>query len=215
MITLGINAYHGDASAAVFLNDELVVAVEEERFTRQKHQAGFPTESIRWCLSEVGASIADVAHAAISRDPLAHLPRKLAWTWRHRPTRSSISARARNTSKILDVRDALEGFARHFLHQLGMMHAITLFGGHVGDEFVTDRTTFHLLFQARHDLAAAMQVGQRLATLGTVDDLTFVVSQRVMEGGNGVLGNLHVSLTNRFKSAGQVPTRSYKVTRTR
>src|SRR4051812_6763071 len=100
MITLGINAYHGDASAAVFVDGELIAAVEEERFTRQKHQAGFPSESVRWCLAEVGASIDDVAHAAISRDPLAHLPRKLAWTLRHRPTRSSITARVKNTGKI-------------------------------------------------------------------------------------------------------------------
>ncbi len=107
MITLGINAYHGDASAAVFLDGELVAAVEEERFTRQKHQAGFPAESVRWCLGEIGASIDDVAHAAISRDPLAHLPRKLAWTLRHRPTRSSVTARVKNTSKVLDARDAL------------------------------------------------------------------------------------------------------------
>ncbi len=62
---------------------------------------------MRWCLAEVGASIDDVAHAAISRDPLAHLPRKLAWALRHRPTRSSISARVKNTGKVLDARDAL------------------------------------------------------------------------------------------------------------
>ena len=107
MITLGINAYHGDASAAVFVDGELIAAVEEERFTRQKHQAGFPAESVRWCLGEVGASIHDVEHAAISRDPFAHLSRKIAWALRRRPTRSSITARAKNTGKILDAREAL------------------------------------------------------------------------------------------------------------
>ncbi len=107
MITLGINAYHGDASAAIFVDGELIAAVEEERFTRQKHQAGFPGASVRWCLDEVGATIDDVAHAAISRNPFAHLPRKIAWTLRHRPSRSSITARAQNTGKILDARDAL------------------------------------------------------------------------------------------------------------
>jgi carbamoyltransferase len=42
MVILGINAYHGDASAAVVVDGALVAAVEEERFTRIKHYAGFP-----------------------------------------------------------------------------------------------------------------------------------------------------------------------------
>jgi carbamoyltransferase len=107
MLTLGINAYHGDASAAIFRDGELLVAVEEERFTRQKHQAGFPSESVRWCLAEAGATIDDVAHAAVSRDPFAHLPRKVMWTLRHRPTRKSVTARVKNTGSILDAGDAL------------------------------------------------------------------------------------------------------------
>jgi carbamoyltransferase len=107
MLTLGINAYHGDASAAILRDGELLVAVEEERFTRQKHQAGFPSESVRWCLAEAGASIDDVAHAAVSRDPFAHLPRKVMWTLRHRPTRQSVTARVKNTGSVLDASDAL------------------------------------------------------------------------------------------------------------
>ena len=108
VIVLGINAYHGDASAAVLVDGELVAAVEEERFSRQKHQAGFPEASVRWCLEEIGASIGDVAHVAISRDPFAHLPSKIAWTLRHRPTPASITARLRNTGDILDAPAELE-----------------------------------------------------------------------------------------------------------
>jgi carbamoyltransferase len=107
MFTLGINAYHGDASVAIFRDAELIAAVEEERFTRQKHQAGFPSESVRWCLAEAGVSIDDVANAAVSRDPFAHLPRKVLWTLRHRPTRQSVTARVKNTGSILDAADAL------------------------------------------------------------------------------------------------------------
>ena len=44
MIILGINAYHGDVSAALLRDGELVAAVEEERFRRVKHWAGFPRE---------------------------------------------------------------------------------------------------------------------------------------------------------------------------
>ena len=42
MNILGINAYHGDASAALFVEGQLVAAVEEERFTRVKHDTSFP-----------------------------------------------------------------------------------------------------------------------------------------------------------------------------
>ena len=56
MIILGINAYHGDASAAVLVDGCVVAAAEEERFSRAKHQAGFPEEAVRWCLAEAGAT---------------------------------------------------------------------------------------------------------------------------------------------------------------
>ena len=50
MIVLGLNAYHADSSAAIFVNGELLVATEEERFRRVKHWAGFPSEAIKFCL---------------------------------------------------------------------------------------------------------------------------------------------------------------------
>jgi carbamoyltransferase len=74
---LGINAYHGDASAAIISDGELIAAVEEERFNRCKHCAGFPVESIKYCLSVAGVSIEEVAHIGISRDPSAHLHKKI------------------------------------------------------------------------------------------------------------------------------------------
>src|SRR5215472_3791394 len=46
MIILGINAFHGDSSAAVLLDGKLVAAAEEERFRRVKHWAGFPSQSL-------------------------------------------------------------------------------------------------------------------------------------------------------------------------
>jgi carbamoyltransferase len=46
MYILGINAYHGDAAAALIRDGRIIAAVEEERFDRTKHCVGFPTESI-------------------------------------------------------------------------------------------------------------------------------------------------------------------------
>ena len=54
-IVLGINAYHGDVSAVLVRDGELVAAVEEERFRRIKHVAGFPSEAIRACLGWAGS----------------------------------------------------------------------------------------------------------------------------------------------------------------
>ena len=50
MIILGINAYHGDSSACLIKDGSLITAVEENRFRRIKHWAGFPTKSIKYCL---------------------------------------------------------------------------------------------------------------------------------------------------------------------
>ncbi|HKO61702.1 MAG TPA: carbamoyltransferase C-terminal domain-containing protein [Pyrinomonadaceae bacterium] len=77
MYILGINAYHGDAAAALIKDGELLAAVEEERFNRIKHCAGFPSESVRYCLQAAGIQIEDVAHIGISRDPAAHLHKKV------------------------------------------------------------------------------------------------------------------------------------------
>ena len=77
MIILGINAYHGDASAALVIDGQLVAAVEEERFNRFKHCAGFPAESIRYCLKTAGIGLDEVDHVGISRDPSAHLHKKI------------------------------------------------------------------------------------------------------------------------------------------
>ena len=77
MIILGINAYHGDAAAALVKDGRLIAAVEEERFNRFKHCAGFPVAAIRYCLKEAGVTVEDLDHVGISRDPSAHLHKKI------------------------------------------------------------------------------------------------------------------------------------------
>lgn len=69
MNILGINAYHGDASAAIIVDGELVAAVEEERFTRVKHDTSFPNRSIRYCLDAAGLDPMDIDHFALSAVP--------------------------------------------------------------------------------------------------------------------------------------------------
>jgi carbamoyltransferase len=77
MYILGLNAYHGDAAAALIKDGQLVAAAEEERFNRIKHCAGFPTKAIQYCLRAAGIDIEQVEHVGISRDPSAHLHKKV------------------------------------------------------------------------------------------------------------------------------------------
>jgi Predicted carbamoyl transferase, NodU family len=77
MTIIGINAYHADSSAAIFVDGKLVAAIEEERFKRVKHWAGFPQQSIEFCLQEAGISYTDVDHFVIGRDPGAKFFKKL------------------------------------------------------------------------------------------------------------------------------------------
>ena len=119
MIVLGINAYHGDVSAALLRDGELVAAVEEERFTRIKHAAGFPVNAIAACLSIGGVVPAEIEHVAISRDPRANLLRKAWFALRNRPgTRAGERWRRSPTERQLraaadaprDERDAYGSF---------------------------------------------------------------------------------------------------------
>jgi carbamoyltransferase len=81
---LGLNAYHGDAAAALVVDGELVAAAEEERFNRVKHSAGFPAQAAAWCLTQAGLSAADqVAFGCLERslpvDPRAELASDAEW----------------------------------------------------------------------------------------------------------------------------------------
>jgi carbamoyltransferase len=102
---LGVNAYHGDAAAAIVKDGQLIEAVEEERFNRKKHCAGFPTLAIRYCLDAAGISLDRVDHIGISRDPSAHLHKKILFSLTKLANLSGlIAARLANAAKIRDLR---------------------------------------------------------------------------------------------------------------
>src|SRR3954469_1484660 len=86
MNILGINAFHGDASAALVKNGILTAAIEEERLNRKKHCAGFPTLSVQAVVAQTGTRREEIAHVAISRDPKANLHRKILYALTKRPS---------------------------------------------------------------------------------------------------------------------------------
>ena len=103
MNILGINAYHGDVSAVLLRDGALVAAVEEERFRRVKHWAGFPQEAIRVCLEMAGITPEQVDHFAVSRDPKANQRQKALFVLRHWPSPRLILDRGRNRRQVQDV----------------------------------------------------------------------------------------------------------------
>src|SRR6201997_1358953 len=82
MNILGINAYHGNASAAIVCDGRLIAAVEEERFNRVKYAAGFPAQAIRYCLKTAGLTLNEIDHVAVPRDPYARLATKIFYAVR-------------------------------------------------------------------------------------------------------------------------------------
>src|ERR1700739_3958250 len=104
MNILAINAYHGNASAAVVCDGRLVAAVEEERFNRVKYAAGFPAQAIRYCLREANLKLEKIDHVAVPRNPFARLGTKLFYALR---MPSFARGRAKVLAKFTGVREAL------------------------------------------------------------------------------------------------------------
>ena len=104
MNILGINAYHGNASAAIVCDGQLIAAVEEERFNRVKYAAGFPAAAIRYCLKTAGLTLADIDHLAVPRNPYARLGTKL-WYAMRMP--SFARERAKVLTKFTGIPEAL------------------------------------------------------------------------------------------------------------
>ncbi|MEX0833621.1 MAG: carbamoyltransferase [Actinomycetota bacterium] len=107
MNILGINAYHGDASAALVVDGRLVAAVEEERFTRIKHDTSFPVEAVKYCLSDAGMDLKDVDHISYSRDPRANLGRRIAFALGSPAGRRMFRSRIASISRILRGKSTL------------------------------------------------------------------------------------------------------------
>jgi carbamoyltransferase len=74
---LGISAYYHDSAAALVSDGRITAAAQEERFTRKKHDAGFPKRAIAYCLEEAGVSLEDVDYVVFYDKPLIKFERIL------------------------------------------------------------------------------------------------------------------------------------------
>lgn len=80
MIILGLNINHADTSACIIVNGKIIAAIEEERFVRKKHYAGFPLNSIEFCLSIAKLTINDVNFITLNYSPSSNLKQKVFYT---------------------------------------------------------------------------------------------------------------------------------------
>jgi carbamoyltransferase len=134
MIILGINAHHADASAAIVVDGRLMAAVEEERFRRIKHWAGFPSASIRYCLEAARVGLDDVDHIAVNRDPNARLWQRAKFILARRPSLGAIQRRLANRSQIGSLEsDFREAFKIEQLKP--KLHHVEHHRAHLGSSF--------------------------------------------------------------------------------
>jgi carbamoyltransferase len=119
-VILGLNAYHADSAACIIVDGKLLACAEEERFRRVKHWAGFPTESIRYCLSAADVDPTQRIHVAINSDPKANFRRKIVYTVSHPPTLPLLVEKLRIRRKRSSVDGQLAvAFPEHrFAHQI-------------------------------------------------------------------------------------------------
>ena len=77
MIVLGISAFYHDSAAALVRDGEIVAAAQEERFTRKKHDAGFPANALRYCVQEAGIAFSDIDFVTFYEKPFLKFERLL------------------------------------------------------------------------------------------------------------------------------------------
>ena len=107
MKIIGINAFHADSSACLVIDGKLISAVEEERFNRIKHWAGFPIKSIKYCLEQSNLNISDIDHISINIDPKANYLKKLLFLAKHRPSFSLVFDRIKKKKKYNSIKEII------------------------------------------------------------------------------------------------------------
>ena len=77
MYILGVSAFYHDSAACLLKDGDILAAAQEERFTRKKHDAGFPRYAIEYCLKEAGISANEIANVVFYEKPFVKFERLL------------------------------------------------------------------------------------------------------------------------------------------
>src|SRR5262245_2779110 len=127
---LGLSAYYHDSAAALVIDGEVVAAAQEERFTRVKHDAGFPRNAVAFCLRQAGLAVEDLDYVGFYDKPLRNFARVLETYLAYAPAGCAA------------VRQALPVWVKEKLHLPREMDA-GLRGGYRGRYVFTDHHESH------------------------------------------------------------------------
>jgi len=132
MYILGLNINHADTAASIFKNNNLIAAVEEERFTRVKHYAKFPFNSIKYCLSEAKINISQVDIVTINSNPLYSIFKKIYYTFLNPASIKVALSSLKNYEKKFSIKKLLNsidqnnrftGKIKYFDHHLSHLNS--------------------------------------------------------------------------------------------
>lgn len=132
---LGLSAFHADASVAAVHDGRLVAGVEEERFRRVKHWAGFPEQALAYCLAELGGDLGEVSALAVSRQPRAYLLRKAALALSHPRSLRRAAARARNLAQVASLAQRIDAACGHRRGRAPRLHPVEHHLAHIASAF--------------------------------------------------------------------------------
>ena len=97
MRIIGISAFYHDSAAALIEDGRIVAAAQEERFTRRKGDANFPSQAVAYCLEESGLSLADIDYVTFYDKPILKFERLLETYLAFAPRGIRSSSSAGNT----------------------------------------------------------------------------------------------------------------------
>jgi carbamoyltransferase len=150
-----------------------VAAVEEERFTRQKYETGFPHRSIRYCLDAAGITSEDVGHVAVAGDPTANLGRKLRFALGTRAGRSLVLHRGEPAAQMRIARTLADSLGVRRGALRARMHRIEHHPAHMASAYFVspfDKAAV-ASFDGFGDMVSSMWgigEGNRMRTLGKI-----------------------------------------------
>jgi len=102
---LGINAFHGNSSACILKNNEIVFAIEEERINRIKNWSGFPIKSICMCLDHVNKHLNEIKCIAINRNFNSNLTQKVFFSIKNFNNLKYAIRKSKNLNKFKSIED--------------------------------------------------------------------------------------------------------------
>ena len=105
MIILGLNINHADTSACLIVNGKIIAATEEERFVRKKHYAGFPVNSIEFCLSLIKLTIKDIDYITVNYSPSSNLKQKFFYSVKNIISTSTLKKIFKFKNKLFHTSD--------------------------------------------------------------------------------------------------------------